>query len=116
MFDLMNQDRAAAGLPPLQIDMRLVRAARIKSQDMQDRGYFAHSSPNGTTPWDLMKAQGVTYRAAGENIAMGFTNSDAAEQGFMNSPGHRANILNPNFTHIGIGIVGNHYTQEFIGI
>lgn len=115
MFDLVNQDRAAAGLPPLEIDMRLVRAARIKSQDMKDQGYFAHTSPDGTTPWDLMKAQGVTYRTAGENIAMGFTNSDAAEKGFMNSPGHRANILNKDFNHVGIGIVGNYYTQEFAG-
>jgi len=115
MFELVNQDRAAAGLPPLQIDMRLVRAARIKSQDMQDKGYFAHTSPDGTTPWDLIKDQGVTYRAAGENIAMGFTNSDAAEHGFMSSPGHKANILNKDFNHVGIGIVGNYYTQEFAG-
>jgi len=96
--------------------MRLVRAARIKSQDMQDKGYFAHTSPNGTTPWDLIKGQGVTYKTAGENIAKGYMTSDAAEQGFMNSPGHKANILNTNFTQVGIGIAGTLYTQEFIGI
>lgn len=115
MFDLVNQDRAAAGLPPLQIDMRLVQSARVKSQDMQNKGYFAHTSPNGTTPWDLIKGQGVTYKTAGENIAKGYMTSDAAEQGFMNSPGHKANILNRSFTHVGIGIVGNYYTQEFAG-
>lgn len=113
MFDLINRDRAAAGLPALKIDMRLVRAARIKSQDMKDKGYFAHTAPDGTTPWDLMKAQGVTYKAAGENIAHGQRDAAAAEKAFMNSPGHRANILNKNYTHVGIGIVGNYYTQEF---
>ena len=92
-----------------------VRAARVKSQYMQDKGYFAHKAPDGTTPWNLIKAQGVTYWAAGENIAKGFTNSDAAEKGFMNSAGHRANILNKDYTHVGIGIVGNLFTQEFAG-
>jgi uncharacterized YkwD family protein len=112
MVDLVNQDRAAAGLPVLKVDMGLVQAAREKSQDMKDNNYFAHTSPSGVTPWDLMKKYGVTYKAAGENIAKGYSTADAAEKGFMNSPGHKANILG-NYTHIGIGIVGNYYTQEF---
>lgn len=116
MYDLVNQDRSAAGLPALKIDMRLVRAARIKSQDMKDKGYFAHTAPDGTTPWDLMKDQGVMFKTAGENIAKGYATSDAAEKGFMNSAGHRANILNIGYTHMGIGIVGNYYTQEFAGL
>jgi uncharacterized protein YkwD len=112
MVDLVNQDRAAAGLPALTVDMGLVYAAREKSQDMKDKNYFAHTSPTGVTPWDLMKKYGVSFKSAGENIAKGYTSADAAEKGFMNSGGHKANILG-NYTHIGIGIVGNYYTQEF---
>ncbi|BAF60352.1 Uncharacterized protein PTH_2171 [Pelotomaculum thermopropionicum SI] len=120
MVDLVNQERVKAGLKPLVVDERLVKSARAKSQDMVDKNYFAHTSPSGVTPWDLMKAQGVTYRYAGENLA-GNQTVERAHEALMNSPGHRENILNPNYTHIGIGIVrggpyGAMFTQHFIGI
>jgi len=81
-----------------------------------DKGYFAHTAPDGTTPWNLMKAQWVTYKTGRENIATEYATADTAERGFMNSPGHRANILNKDYTHVWIGIIGNLYTQEFAGL
>lgn len=119
MINLVNQERVKAGLNPLSIDMRLVKVARMKSLDMIKNNYFGHQSPVYGSPFDLLKAQGITYRAAGENIA-GNPSMENAHTGLMNSPGHRANILNVNFTKIGIGIVkGGPYglmiSQEFIG-
>jgi len=119
MVDLVNAERIAVGLPALKVDMRLVKTARMKSQDMIDKNYFDHQSPTYGSPFDLMKSQGITYRTAGENLA-GHQTVDGAHKGLMNSPGHRANILNKNFTHIGIGIInggkyGKMFTQHFIG-
>ncbi len=120
MLELVNQERQKAGLKPLKIDMRLVDLSRKKSQDMIDNNYFGHTSPTYGTPFDALKNNGISYRYAGENLA-GAPTVERAHSGLMNSPGHRANILNPNFTHIGIGIVeggpyGKMYTQTFIGI
>jgi uncharacterized YkwD family protein len=119
MVDLVNQARREAGLAPLQIDYQLSKAARLKSQDMVDNNYFSHQSPTYGSPFDMMKQFGISYRAAGENIAC---NQDvqAAHQALMNSQGHRENILSSSFTHIGIGIVnggtcGKMFTQQFIG-
>lgn len=119
MINLVNQERTKAGLNPLSVDMRLVKVARMKSLDMIKNNYFGHQSPVYGSPFDLLKAQGITYRAAGENIA-GNPSMENAHTALMNSPGHRANILNVNFTKIGIGIVkGGPYglmiSQEFIG-
>jgi len=119
MVDLVNQERTSRGLKPLTVDMKLVKTARMKSQDMIDKGYFGHNSPTYGSPFDLMKSQGITYRYAGENLA-GNSTVDAAHNGLMNSQGHRENILNPNYTHIGIGIInegpyGKMFTQHFIG-
>lgn len=116
----VNAERAKAGLEPLQIDYRLVRTARAKSQDMIDNGYFDHQSPTLGSPFDQMSRAGITYRSAGENIAAMATAAKAVE-GWMNSPRHRANILNPNFTHTGIGVInggpsGKMLTQQFIGL
>ena len=99
--------------------MRLVSLARQKSQDMITNNYFGHQSPTYGSPFDMMKKAGVTYRTAGENLA-GASTVQQAHSGLMNSSGHRANILNPNFTHIGIGMVrggryGAMWTQMFIG-
>ena len=99
--------------------MELTRLARLKSQDMINLNYFAHQSPTYGSPFDMMKAAGVTYRYAGENLA-GAPTVEQAHTGLMNSPGHRANILNPNFTHIGIGAItggryGMMFTQMFVG-
>jgi uncharacterized YkwD family protein len=119
MVNLVNKERAAAGLPALKVDMRLVKTARMKSQDMIDNKYFSHNSPTYGSPFDLMKSQGITYRTAGENLA-GHQSVESAHQGLMNSPGHRANILSEKYTHIGIGIIdggpyGKMFTQHFIG-
>lgn len=115
----VNAERAKAGLKPLQIDSRLTQTARTKSQDMIARGYFSHQSPTLGSPFDQMQRAGISYRYAGENIA-GNSSAAGAMVSWMNSAGHRANILNPNFTHIGIGVVkggpyGMMLTQQFIG-
>jgi uncharacterized YkwD family protein len=120
ILNAVNAERAKAGLGPLRIDMRLVATARQKSQDMITNRYFAHQSPVLGSPFDQMRRAGITYRIAGENIA-GNSSAAGAMQAWMQSPGHRANILNPNFTHIGIGTVaggpyGKMHTQHFIGI
>lgn len=120
MLELVNQERQKVGLKPLKNDMRLVDISRKKSKDMIDKNYFGHTSPTYGTPFDALKNNGVSYRYAGENLA-GAPTVERAHNGLMNSPGHRANILNPNYTHVGIGIVdggpyGKMYTQTFIGI
>ncbi|MEW9700238.1 CAP domain-containing protein [Paenibacillus sp. SI8] len=119
MIDLVNSARAAAGLPPLTVDLTLTKTARLKSQDMVDNNYFSHDSPTYGSPFDMMKRFGISYSAAGENIACN-QNVEAAHQALMNSPGHKANILSKDYTHIGIGIVdggscGKMFTQQFIG-
>ena len=114
---LVNVERAKYGLAPLTEDALLTRTARMKSQDMRDRGYFDHNSPTYGTPFQLMKSQGVTYRTAGENIAMGYRTPEAVVNAWMNSSGHRANILNASYTRIGVGYVaeGSYWTQHFTG-
>lgn len=114
---LVNEIRVQNGLKALTYDWELARVARIKSQDMKDNRYFAHNSPVYGTPFQMMKNFGISYRSAGENIAKGYATPQAVVNGWMNSSGHRANILNANFTHIGVGYVagGNYWTQMFIG-
>ena len=114
---LVNDVRRENGLSPLTQDWQLSRVARYKSQDMKDKGYFSHTSPTYGTPFQMMKSFGINYKTAGENIAKGYTTPQSVVNGWMNSPGHRANILNPSFTHIGVGYVqsGNYWTQMFIG-
>ncbi len=113
---LVNEIRAENGLKPLTQDWQLSRVARYKSQDMKDLGYFSHTSPTYGSPFEMMKSFGISYRSAGENIAKGYSSPQAVVNAWMNSPGHRANILNPSYTHIGVGYVvsGNHWTQMFI--
>ncbi|WP_093687106.1 CAP domain-containing protein [Sporolituus thermophilus] len=116
---LLNADRAKYGLPALKVNPQLTDLARRYAQDMINRGYFSHYNPEGQSPFDRMRAAGISYRTAGENIAIN-RNVASAEQAFMNSPGHRANILNPNYTEVGIGVRhaadGSVYVvQEFIG-
>jgi len=119
MVEYVNGERVKAGLNPLQVDIQLSNVARVKSQDMVDNGYFAHNSPTYGSPFEMMRDFGIRYRAAGENIAKN-SSVTAAHEALMNSEGHRANILNQNFTHIGIGIVdsggigGIIITQMFI--
>ena len=114
---LVNAERAKYGLSALTEDWELSRVARYKSQDMHDNRYFAHSSPTYGTPFQMIRAFGLSYRAAGENIAMGYPTPAAVVAGWMNSEGHRANILSGSYTKIGVGYVadGHYWTQQFIG-
>ena len=113
---LVNAERAKEGLPALKEEWELSRVANYKSQDMHDKKYFDHTSPTYGTPFTMMKNFGITYKSAGENIAMGQRSAEEVVKAWMNSTGHRANILNKNYTHIGVGYVkdGNYWTQMFI--
>lgn len=114
MLDLVNQERIKAGLQPLEADLELVRLARLKAQDMIDNSYFAHTSPTYGSAFDMMQAAGVHYRYAGENLA-GAESVLSAHTNLMNSSGHRANILNANYTRVGIGSVsGGPYGKTFV--
>jgi uncharacterized YkwD family protein len=117
VVELTNQERAKYGVPALKLDVELSKVARTKSSDMKSKGYFAHNSPTYGSPFDMMKQFGITYRSAGENIAMGQRTPEEVVKAWMNSEGHRKNILNSSFTHIGVGYVGegNYWTQMFIG-
>lgn len=114
---LVNEIRVQYGLKPLTENWELSRVARYKSQDMADNGYFSHTSPTYGSPFQMMKAFGLSYRAAGENIAYGQRSPQAVVDAWMNSSGHRANILNASYTQIGVGYVadGRYWTQMFIG-
>ncbi|WLV25412.1 CAP domain-containing protein [Aciduricibacillus chroicocephali] len=114
---LTNKERTSRGLKALQIDPALSKVARAKSEDMQKKNYFSHTSPTYGSPFDMMKQFGITYKSAGENIAKGQKTPEEVVNAWMNSEGHRANILNASYTHIGVGYVssGNIWTQQFIG-
>ena len=117
VIELVNEIRGEYGLSPLKTNWQLSRVARYKSLDMHDRKYFSHTSPTDGTPLKMIKDFGISYRTAGENIAKGYKNPHDAVKGWMNSSGHRANILNKDYTQIGVGYVpdGNYWTQMFIG-
>ena len=119
VFNLINQQRANNGLSSLKIDNEVQRVARIKAKDMVDNGYFSHTSPTYGSPFDMLKSFKVSYKTAGENIAGNSSNSGAVT-GWMNSAGHKANILNSSFNYTGIGVVegsqyGKIYVQIFVG-
>lgn len=118
MLQLINRERTSRGLAPLVMDARLVRSARLKSQDMADNSYFAHQSPRYGPPSAMISDQGISYHIAGENLAAAGSVADA-HSGLMGSPGHRQNLLQPQYTMIGIGIVksgsGLLVTQHFAG-
>jgi uncharacterized YkwD family protein/spore coat assembly protein SafA len=117
VLSIVNQERSKAGIKPLQMDWELQRVARTKACDMATTGYFSHQSPDYGSPFEMMKQYGISYRTAGENIAKGQTTPSEVMQSWMNSSGHRQNILKSDFTHIGIGYCeqGNHWVQMFIG-
>jgi uncharacterized YkwD family protein len=119
VVNLVNAERAKAGLPALKNNTELSNVARLKSQDMIDKKYFSHTSPTYGSPFNMMKKFGIKYSTAGENIASGYSTAKAVVDGWMNSPGHRANILSKSFTEIGVGLAkssnGTYYwTQMFI--
>ena len=120
VLDLVNAERTQAGLKELKMDLELSKVAKAKSEDMRDNNYFSHTSPTYGSPFDMMKSFGIGYTYAGENIAAGQTSAAAVMKSWMNSPGHKANILNENYTYIGIGYAkggtySRYWTQQFIG-
>ena len=120
VFNLINQQRSQNGLSPLKIDYEVQRVARIKAQDMVNNNYFSHTSPTYGSPFNMLNNFKVSYRTAGENIAGNSSNS-AAVTAWMNSSGHKANILNSSFNYTGIGVIngskyGKIYVQMFIGV
>ena len=114
---LVNEQRVKNGLNPLTENWELSRVARYKSQDMVDNRYFSHTSPTYGSPFQMIRDFGISFRRAGENIAYGQRTPQAVVTAWMNSSGHRANILNSSYTQIGVGYVadGNYWTQMFIG-
>ena len=119
VFDLINKQRANNGLSALKVDAEVQRVARIKAQDMVTNNYFAHESPTYGTPFNMLKSFKISYNTAGENIA-GNSSNQGAVTAWMNSSGHKANILNKSFNYTGIGVIsgskyGKIYVQMFIG-
>ena len=114
---LVNEIRAQNGLSALTYNWELSRVARYKSQDMVDNRYFSHTSPTYGTPFQMIRSFGLSYRSAGENIAYGQRTPQAVVNAWMNSSGHRANILSSSYTQIGVGYVanGHYWTQMSIG-
>ncbi|MWV42845.1 SCP-like extracellular [Paenibacillus sp. HJL G12] len=115
VLDLVNQERSKAGLSSLSMDGDLSKMAMAKAQDMYDNNYFDHNSPSHGSPFDMMKEYGITYNSAGENIAKGQTSPSQVMKDWMNSPGHKANILNKSYSKIGIAFYNNEWVQEFTG-
>jgi len=116
---LVNAERAKNGLPALKANWELSRVARYKSQDMIDKNYFAHQSPTYGSPFDMMESFGIRFSAAGENIAKGQRTPAEVMNAWMNSPGHKSNILSRSYTEIGVGLARNkngvcYWTQMFI--
>jgi len=111
----VNDYRESKGLSRLQWDPALGGVAQAHSQDMYDRSFFSHTNPDGEDPFDRMSAAGISYESAAENIAKGYTTGQAVLNGWINSPGHRANIENAAYTHHGLGYVesGNYWTHVF---
>jgi hypothetical protein len=109
LVDLANKDRAEESLSTLTVSELLTQAAQAKANDMAERGYFSHTSPDGSQPWKWIQDAGYEYASAGENLAVNFSDSEKVENAWMDSPGHRANILNAKFTEIGIATAVGEY-------
>lgn len=116
---LCNKERAKAGAKPLTMNWQVQRVARIKSEDMRDNNYFSHTSPTYGTPFEMLKKFNISYKTAGENIAKGQKTPEAVVDSWMNSEGHRKNILNASFKELGVGYATGKgttfWTQIFIG-
>jgi uncharacterized YkwD family protein len=115
VLKLVNQERAKVGVQPLTLSEKLTSIANTKAKDMADKGYFSHNSPTYGSPFDMLKQFGVSYSYAGENIAAGQKSAEEVMNSWMNSSGHKANILNKNYTQIGVGFVrGGEYGTEWV--
>lgn len=117
VVELVNEIREEYGLSKLTLNSELSDVARLKSQDMHDNNYFSHTSPTYGSPYDMMTKYGIKYTFAGENLARGQKTPEQVVNAWMNSSGHRKNILSERYTQIGVGYVadGNYWTQHFIG-
>lgn len=115
VVSLVNAERKKAGLPALKSDALLTKVAMAKAKDMDENNYFSHTSPTYGSPFDMMRQFGVSYSYAGENIASGQKTPQEVMNAWMNSQGHRENILNKNYTKIGVGYVNGEWVQEFTG-
>ncbi len=113
-MELVNEKRSANGLAKLTLSAELSEKARIKSREMKQLNYFSHTSPTYGSPFDMMKALGIRYVSAGENIAMGYRTAQAVVNAWMNSPSHRENLLSSRYTTMGIGYEDGYWTQWFI--
>ena len=113
VVNLVNAERAKVGIKPLTSDWELARVAQFKSEDMRDNRYFDHNSPLYGTPFQMMKSFGINYGYAGENIAAGQTTAESVMKDWMNSPGHRTNILNGQYTQIGVSFAESRTGQRF---
>ena len=118
VWSLVNEERERAGLPTLAWDAGAAEVAYAHSLDMDARGFFSHTNPDGLAPWDRLTAAGISWSAAGENIARGYGSAAAVMAGWMASDGHRANILHPSFSRLGVGVHegpdGPWWTQVFL--
>ncbi len=115
---LVNIERSKKGLQALKADWEISRVARYKSQDMINKNYFSHTSPTYGSPFKMLETFGIRFSSAGENIAYGQQTPAAVMKSWMNSSGHRANILSPSYTHIGVGLAKKsngvyYWTQMF---
>lgn len=117
VVEFVNEIREEYGLNKLTLNSELSDVARLKSQDMHDNNYFSHTSPTYGSPYDMMTKYGIKYTFAGENLARGQKTPEQVVNAWMNSSGHRKNILSERYTQIGVGYVadGNYWTQHFIG-
>lgn len=118
VLNLVNEERAKVKLNPLTINNEVGRVAQIKAQDMMNNNYFSHTSPNYGTPFQMLNNYGIKYNYAGENIAKGQKTPESVVAAWMNSEGHKANILNPKYTQIGIGYAKSnspYWVQIFVG-
>lgn len=112
LLDDANSERAKAGVAPLKIDERLGAAATSKARHMFNQQYWAHTAPDGTTPWDWLREASYRYSYAGENLAKGFRTSSALTAAWMNSPEHRDNMLNPNYEDVGFAVIEGQLNGE----
>ena len=120
VLNIVNAERSKQGLKPLTLSENLTHIAKMKAQDMAVKNYFDHTSPTYGTPFEMLQTFGVTYKTAGENIAAGQKTAEEVMQSWLNSSGHRANILNPSYTEIGVGYYaggsyGTEWVQLFVG-
>lgn len=109
IFNLTNSERSTYSVAKVSWNYKLANAAKAKAQDMINKDYFSHNTPSGATPWTFITAAGYNYIYAGENLAMNFTAAEDVMVSWMNSGGHRANILSTNFKELGVGVVTGEY-------